>query len=252
MPQPIAKIVQNPRVNLDSGALDNKPEMTKLVCRIFAVWAHIERQLIFLLIPVLGADAKAAVAIHSILTAQHLQLKALEAAAEAVLPPDDYDIFLAVMEIADAAQIPRNHLAHWTWCTCEQKPELLCLADPKKLKERDFETAKKVHAAKTLEETYGMVQARGNFSDVTGILAYSEADLRRALRDMAYADDAILHLTNRLDPKVFLSFAMTGGAEIFATTLDTVRDLALAVLSEIPPFREALDRRRKDRQNTQP
>jgi hypothetical protein len=67
MPQPINKILPNPRVILDTDALVEKPELAALVVKIFAVWANIERRLSVLLVHLLGADQVHAQAIFSIL-----------------------------------------------------------------------------------------------------------------------------------------------------------------------------------------
>ena len=75
---------------------------------------------------------------YSTLTAQHLQIGALDAAAKAALSPDDYDIFKAGVSVADMAQTPRNHLAHWSWGTSKELPGFLALANPKMLSARDF------------------------------------------------------------------------------------------------------------------
>lgn len=65
MPQPINKIIPEAETYITSEALDDKPEMAKLVCRIFATWATIEQQLNFLFYLVLGTDAGPAIAIYS-------------------------------------------------------------------------------------------------------------------------------------------------------------------------------------------
>ena len=62
--------------------------MAVLVSKIFAQWAMVEFQLSLLLMRVLGADAAPALSMHEALTAQHLQVRALHAAAEAALALD--------------------------------------------------------------------------------------------------------------------------------------------------------------------
>jgi hypothetical protein len=130
MANPFSSVIQNAEIYLDPGILDNKPEMALLVVKIFAVWASIERELNFLLVRVLGlgpdSRPRAALAMFDVLTAQHLQLRVLHAAAEAELSTayqigsltastENYDVFSAVLNSADSAQKPRNQLSHWVW-----------------------------------------------------------------------------------------------------------------------------------------
>ena len=87
MPQPINRVVSDPEVYLQVGILKDKPELAVLVAEIFSVWARIELELSYLVVRVLGADAAPAIAMYSTLTAQRLQLGALQAAAKAALAP---------------------------------------------------------------------------------------------------------------------------------------------------------------------
>ena len=121
MPQPINKIVPDAHVYLSYDVLQDKPELALLVCKIFAIWGRIEQQLTVLLVRVLRADYEPALAIYSTLTAQHLQNRALDAAAKATLSADDYLIFSAAISVSESAQAPRNHLAHWSWGGCKHK-----------------------------------------------------------------------------------------------------------------------------------
>src|SRR5450755_3390756 len=82
MPHPFNKIVPDAHIFLDANILDDKPGMAILVTKIFATWAQIEHELSVLLIRVLGANAAPAIAMHTALTAQHLQNTALQAAAK--------------------------------------------------------------------------------------------------------------------------------------------------------------------------
>ena len=110
MPQPIAKIVRNSHVYLTNDALADKPDLAILVTKIFATWARIEQEFNFLLVRVLGADAAPAIAMFQTLTAQHLQLGALEAAARAALSTEDFQIFIAALS---TAEIPKPHGTIW-------------------------------------------------------------------------------------------------------------------------------------------
>jgi hypothetical protein len=80
---PFNKVVPHAEIRLD----DN-PDLAVIVAKVFAISSVIERELSFLLVRVLGADAEPAIAMFDALTAQHQQFKALDAAAKAHLQPN--------------------------------------------------------------------------------------------------------------------------------------------------------------------
>ena len=125
MPQPLSRIASGANISLNQHTLKDKPEMAILVTEIFANWAQIEHGLSLLLVRVLGAVEGPAIAMYSVLTAQHLQNKALEAAAKSALQPEHYQVFLAVISAIESAQSARNRLAHWMWGSCKERPDLL-------------------------------------------------------------------------------------------------------------------------------
>ena len=237
MPQRIDKIVPDPHCKLDVNALIEKPKLAILVTQIFALWASIEQDLDVLLVNVLGANATPALAMFATLTAQHLQLGALEAAAKAALPKDDFDIFKAALLAVDCAQTPRNHLAHWSWGVCLQRPDLLILANPKMLSARDLRVAKLLHAPGPKAEPKEIGEA--NLFDDSEILAYSEADLSRAVRDLQEAIDILRLMTNYIDP----SWAVYMGPSVGVTlTQDEIRARIIERLSGLRLFCEAMAR----------
>jgi hypothetical protein len=233
---------------LDNNILEGKPDLAILVTQIFSTWARIEQRLSFLLVRVLGADAAPALAMFATLTAQHLQIGALLAAAEAALPPDDFDIFQAAISVADGAQAPRNHLAHWAWGGCKQRPELLTLANPKMLHQRDFRVARKIHTAKATDPVDPMEVAELNLFDASEILAYSKADLERALRDLKEAYQVLNLVEMYVDPR--FEAALSHYYSDFEATRDELRDGALQQLNEKRLFREGLARRVAGRKST--
>jgi hypothetical protein len=238
MPQPFTFILPEAKVTQTPDVLEDKPEMAILVCKIFATWGMIEHELSLLLMRVLGADAAPAIAMHETLTAQHLQVRALQAAAQAALEPEDFDLFQAAIAVTEGAQTPRNHLAHWMWGKCEQRPDLLALGDPKHFKVRAARITKAI-------EEKGKVSRRDAIVDPAWVLAYSQNDLVRALRDLKEALEILttvgLYLHFR---KIKLK---TGTADQVAQAAAT----ALQSLSEQRLFREALARIRKGRSSTQ-
>jgi hypothetical protein len=251
MPHPINRIVPDPHVFLSPNVLEDKPDLALLVCKIFAIWARIEQQLTVLLVRVLGADSAPALAIYSTLTAQHLQNRALDAAAKASLSTEDYQVFEAATSVIESAQAPRNHLAHWSWGACKQRPELLTLADPKMLSARDIRVANHFH----FPEPFVYNQDPHVILDLiqfesSKILAYSKKDLERAARDLESANEVIKNLVNYLDPTV--SEGLYAHFPQFSQTRSEIRSEALQRLNEQPLFREALARLRAVQQGTPP
>jgi hypothetical protein len=248
MPQPINKIVPDPTVHLDTNALSDKPKLASLVCQIFATWSTIEQELNFLFFVVLGADAAPAIAIYAELRTQQLQLVALEAAAKAALSEDDYLIFKAATSIATSVQTPRNHLAHWAWGRCRERPDLLALANPKMLKERDFRVAKHI-VGKPLETLDALEVAVLHLFDNSEIIAYSNADLERALRDLKAAQFILHYLRLYLDPRPVQVLSKKPGKPIWDR--DETRSALLERLNGQQLFREAVARLRAS-QETHP
>ena len=240
MPQPINRVVSDPEVYLQVGILKDKPELAVLVAEIFSVWARIELELSYLVIRVLGADAAPAIAMYSTLTAQHLQLGALQAAAKAALAPDDFNVFLAALAVSDRVQTPRNHLAHWAWGGCRQRPDLLVLASPKMLRERNSRVLRAVQSP--LDADPVQIATISLFDD-SEILAYSKSDLERALRDLAEAKVILELLSDYLDPRL-AEFFLRGFPEETPRTREQLRAEILEKLNEKRLFREALDGRK--------
>jgi hypothetical protein len=249
MPQPIDRILPEPHVYLRPDVLDDKPDVALIVCKIFAIYARIEQRLSTLMVRVLGAESAPALAIYGTLTAQHLQLGALDAAAKAKLEANDYQIFKAALSVTESAQAPRHQLAHWSWGGCRQRADLLCLADPKMLSARDFRLAESAQAPKTLAELdpahiLNLIQF-----EKSQILAYSKADLERAARDLEAARVIVEALLDYIDPSV------SGALKRSFTDLDhpghdQIRVEALGKLNDQPLFRAALARLQSAQKNT--
>jgi len=247
MPQPLNRVVPNGEFSSigirpnQSGILDDKPELAKLVASIFALWASIEHSLSLLLVSVLGADAEPAIAMFATLTAQRQQMGALEAAAKAALSPDEFDVFCAAISMTESVQTPRNHLAHWIWGTCEQLPNALLLAEPKAQKDRD-------RKLKLAFERAGGVDVKEIISldryDPATILVYRHGDLERAKRDLEDAAFITALLTVYLDRKIRRDAKET---DFEGQRVAGLRDGLLKLFSEKRLFREALGRIRADR-----
>lgn len=137
MPQPLSKVCSKAKVSLHLDHSTNKPELAVLVSGIFARWAWIEHSLSILLLHVLGAEAKPALAMFSVLNTQRLQLSAVGAAAQSVLSSEEFETFTAVMSAVGKVQTDRNRLAHWVWGTCPELPDCLLLVKPESLKAQE-------------------------------------------------------------------------------------------------------------------
>src|SRR5262249_16218507 len=185
--------------------------------------------------------AAPAIAMFQTLTAQHLQLGALDAAAKAALSPEDFQIFAAAVSTAESAQTPRNHLAHWAWGKCRQRPDLLVLANPQMLRERDFRVAKAIASKADLGEVVQM-----NLFDPSGALAYSKSDLERALRDLEESYYAVNSLSLYLNPDQLIGMGILPPD----TDIQKIRAELLQELNGNRLFREALARIRGDQQST--
>ncbi|MES5481516.1 hypothetical protein QMZ05_02080 [Bradyrhizobium sp. INPA03-11B] len=96
-------------------------------------------------------------------------------------------MLVTAMSLAESSSTPRNHLAHWMWGGCKQRPDLLALADPDLMKELDL----RLHV---FSEANGMVDCDGwdpEYLDPDFVLAYSLGDLNRAHRDLIAANEAL-------------------------------------------------------------
>jgi hypothetical protein len=187
---------------------------------------------------------------YSTLTAQHLQLGALEAAAKAALAPEDFDIFSAAMAVSNSVQTPRNHLAHWVWGGCRQRPDLLVLANPKMLHERDFKVAKTLHSLPSPTEADPLQIGKMHFFDDSQILAYSDADLQRGLSDLQECYFILVRLSTYLDPA--LAEHLSHNLPALKVTREEIRATIPQQLNEKRLFREALARIHAARKSTPP
>ena len=248
MPQPINKILPNPRVILDTDALNGKPDLAALVVKIFAVWANIERRLSTLLVHLLGTDEVHAHAIFSILQTQALQSKALEAAANSALLPNQLEIFDAALAVISSVQKTRNRLAHWSWGKCIQRPDLLVLADPEGLKDWDVRTAAHFQSLQPGSSSPFADADKFQF-DASKFYGYSKPDLEREVRDLLEAEQIAFFLQNYLDPSFSIAHANLFGEP---EAPEEIRALILRQLNEKRLFAEALAQMRARRRSKHP
>lgn len=123
----------------------------------------------------------------------------------------------------------------------------LTLADPKMLNKRDFNVAKHTTAADNLNSLeWGYL----HIFDNDGILAYSKADLERALRDLKEAEQMFAYLHSYLDTKMAVHF--TRVVERVEATPEQIKSAMLEKLNTLRLFREALARTMSADQRTPP
>ncbi len=79
-------------------------------------------------------------AMYEALSGGEARRAALEGAAKAALPEDDFLLFKAVEKVLGPARRIRNNFAHHIWGTTTEIPDALLLIDPKCL--REFEVQK--------------------------------------------------------------------------------------------------------------
>jgi hypothetical protein len=242
MPQPLSRVKPGATVRQRPAILDHlSPKYAQLVAAIFSHWSLVEYRLSVLLVRILGADAEPALAMFATLDAQHLQFRAIDAAAKAALEDNEYDIFKATMSVARSVQTPRNQLAHWVWAHSPELPEALLLAEPKSAKERDREFTRALESGVTDSEKIAAL----NTFDPAHVQVYREGDLQRA-RDNLEEAVQITFLT-----VVYLDGQFKGRIKPLPWTGRTAtRDQLFQQLYGLRLFREAWDHIQTDRQKS--
>lgn len=242
MPQPLSRVRSGATARQRPAATDHlPPKYAALVAGIFSYSSLIEYRLTLLLVRILGADAEPALAMFSTLEAQHLQLRALEAAAKSALDETEYDIFKATIAVAKSVQAPRNQLAHWIWAHCPELPNALLLADPKSAKDRDREFTRALESGET---DVAKISALNTF-DPSQVQVYREADLEQARQNLEEANQ-ITFLTI-----VYLDGTFRGLiAPLPWSKKSPTRDQLFQQLYRLRLFQEAWDRIQTDRQKS--
>jgi hypothetical protein len=238
MPQKLSNVCTEATVSFHFGHSTNKPELAELTAGIFARWAWIEHQLSLLLLFVLGAEAKPALAMFSVLTTQRLRGNATSAAAKAALPRKKFEIFRAVMGVIERVANDRHRLAHWLWATSPELPHALLLADPDHMKTKEMQRAEKRWSTKPDDPTKLFLP------DPSEILVYTKKDLERVKRDMGEASVALVWLRYFLSPLLDFETGRKLRARGEKGPLGTSSE-ALDELMKLRLFREELDRLRR-------
>lgn len=132
-PKPLNQLTRKP-VGYVTGpdGLHHRPELAKLVMDMIATWSIIEARLSNVLVKLLGAQARPAMAMFSALTSSQAQIAALKAAAITILPPPYRKTFEAAIIVLRRVAKKRHMLAHWIWAYSGTFQECLLLIDPSK------------------------------------------------------------------------------------------------------------------------
>lgn len=218
---------------------------------IVALSAQVDHELSLLLVRIIGASERAALAMFDELDSQRTQLRLLKAAAKAKLGAgsEQYRVFQAVLKTAEVAQADRHRLAHWIWGHCPELPDALLLADPRAVRSqvialtrlREKRKSTWLYVLGTGEEErkqddlqIGKLEA----PDKDRILVYGHADLQQALRDLSEAMIAVGIFQHYLEP---MKFTGTEPPDPEIAHLGT-SDGVLRRLNSLRLFREAFDR----------
>jgi hypothetical protein len=242
MPQPLSRVKSGVTVRQRPAILDHlPPKYAQLVAGIFSNWSLVEHRLNLLLVRILGADAEPALAMFATLEAQHLQFRAIEAAAKAALEEKEYDVFKATMSVARSVQTPRNQLAHWVWAYSADLPDALLLAEPQSAKERDREFTLALESGETDSEKIAAL----NTFDPAQVQVYRQGDLQRA-RDNPEQAVQITFLT-----VVYLDGTFKGRFKPLPWAHGPTRDQLFHQLYGLRLFEEAWDRIQTDRKKSE-
>lgn len=194
MPQPLNKVRPNCKAyELNADVLyEHRPHLAALVASAVARWAFVEQRMGWLLMRILGSDAKPSLEMFLAITSA-AQMDALKAAARSVLQDDALEHFEAVMKVVSSQARKRNKLVHWLWGYTPELEDALLLADPVEVlraqteKERYNKNPHKWFAETGYNEQQ-LEQALG-FDDA--VLVYRKADLKRLMRDFNEASDIV-------------------------------------------------------------
>lgn len=235
MPQPLLKVLPGCKTyELDSESVyKHRPDLAVLVSGAIGRWALVEQRIGWLLVRILGADAKPALEMFLAIT-QVAQIDALKAAARSVLQGETLEFFEAVMKVISSQAKNRNKLVHWLWGYTPELEDALLIANPVEVLRNTIEQerynsdphkwfAETGHSEQQLEQILGFDNA---------IYVYRKTDLDHLIRDFDEVSE-IAFLFGRM----------------IAATDNQVRDVLHQQLSKKRLFGEALSRLRADQKN---
>lgn len=130
-PKPLKQLTRKP-IGYITGpdGLCHRPELARLVMDMIATWSIIEAKLSNVLVKLLGAQARPAMAMFSAMTSSQAQIAALRAAAMTILPSQHRKAFEASITVIRRVAKKRNILTHWIWTYSGKYQDCLLLIDP--------------------------------------------------------------------------------------------------------------------------
>jgi hypothetical protein len=228
MPQPLSRVLPKcTNIQFDADALQKYPQLATQIAVSIARWSTIEHRVGWLLIKMLGADAKPAYAMFSEIVSSALQVNVLKAAAKAALPEDDFRTFSIVTKVIVSQAKQRNKFAHGLWGISSQIEDGLLLTDSEHIFKTEIELAQYKKNPSEWFKATGFDEAaleRLLLFDHSQIFVYRDSDFKCVIRDFTEASQIVFWFGLTIDPDE-----------------KSQRDDILQSLSKLRLFREASD-----------
>jgi hypothetical protein len=109
-PQPLKSVRRNARAKADPLALRNNPALAAKIAEAIGFWARVESTLGNMLALMLKTGARVSMAMFGAIVNSRIQLDVIESAARVTLPPEDFEIFGALMVLVKRAGAKRHKL----------------------------------------------------------------------------------------------------------------------------------------------
>lgn len=131
MPNPLSKVHPGATPRFSPALVLERQELSAQVACAIATWSITEAQLGRLLVTIMGAQARPALAMFGALQSNAAKIATVTAAANTLLTGDDLEAFQAIMPLTKSAADQRHKFAHHLWGVCDELPNALLLVDPK-------------------------------------------------------------------------------------------------------------------------
>lgn len=140
-PQPLSRVKSKAKFGFPGNALQQRPKLSTIIAQIIGRDAATEHRLSLILVDVLRADPKTAIAMYQSVQSSEARRAMLSAAVKARLRPDDRALFDAVLKAIAPSRRVRHSFAHHIWGLSPELPEALLLVDPADLLRFDADAA---------------------------------------------------------------------------------------------------------------
>lgn len=117
--QPLAAQYHRGPWSLGRGEIYKRPAILALIGKCTADWSFVEHQQALILGFLLKANTDIAIAVFSSLRTAPVKMSALKAAASEALPPNELELFTAVLEVQRKIERHRNEVVHGHWGVCD-------------------------------------------------------------------------------------------------------------------------------------